>query len=112
MNGDDTALAEAIIEVSIPRSCFEHRAIAECSICLTSVCDDDGRACRHAPAHLTCCGQSICCGCLVKLLRRCRCADDCAAVVGTCPFCREMCRAETVSVFLGHQSACRACIRK
>lgn len=103
---------EAIIEVSIPMHYFEtDTKEAECAICTHVICADD--RCSLASTRLSCCDQDICCGCFVKILRRCRCTADCRAVVGTCPFCREMCRADAVSIFMARQSVkCRNCRTK
>lgn len=102
---------EAIIEVSIPMHYFETEpAEPECSICTHAMCKH--QKCSLTPTTLTCCGQKICCGCFVKILHRCRCTAECTAVVGTCPFCRDMCRADTASLFMARQSHCRSCRAK
>lgn len=105
---------EAIIEVSIPMRYLEDcqdeyttQCVVDCPICAHAVCPDE--ACALALTTLTCCEQTLCCGCFGKLLQRCRCVDECRAVVGTCPFCREMCRADAVNIFLATKRPCRAC---
>lgn len=102
---------EAIIEVSIPMHYFDSPGSEkECAICTHAMCADE--KCSLTPTALSCCEQHICCGCFVKLLRRCRCTEDCKAVVGTCPFCRDMCRADCVSIFMGRHAHCRKCRAK
>lgn len=100
---------EAIIEVSIPMRYFDDdsQQVDDCAICLYAMCPDD--VCSHTSTSLTCCDQMICCGCFVKLLRKCKCSLECKEVVGICPFCRDMCRADVSSVFTARQSACRGC---
>ena len=101
-------MSEAIIEVSIPMRYFQSEpSEAECSICTHAFCASE--KCSLTSTRLTCCDQTICCGCFVKVLRRCRCTDECRAVVGTCPFCREMCRADAACVLTGRFSHCRHC---
>jgi len=104
-------MSEAIIEVSIPMRYFEaeRSAGAECPICSHVLCTAE--KCSLTPTRVTCCGQTICCGCFVKVLRRCRCTADCRAVIGTCPFCREMCRADAACVLMSRFSHCRQCKR-
>lgn len=101
--------SEAIIEVSIPMHYFdaEFTDDAECAICMHRFCQHD--KCCLSATKLSCCSQPLCCKCFAKVLRRCRCTPDCERVVGTCPFCRDMCRSDTLSVFLSRQHVCRAC---
>jgi hypothetical protein len=103
---------EAIIEVSIPMRYFDgdDDQPQECAICIHPMCPED--RCSHTATILTCCEQAICCGCFVKLLKRCKCTPDCREVVGVCPFCRDMCRADVSSVFLARHQACRGCRTK
>lgn len=100
---------EAIIEVSIPMRYFDDTTddVDDCAICLHSLCPEE--RCSHTSTVLTCCDQSICCGCFVKLLKKCKCTLECKEVVGICPFCRDMCRADVSSVFMARHSACRDC---
>ena len=109
---------EATIEVSIPMLLMNSDSSAssassssggdpECAICCNAMCPTD--ACKGTSTLLTCCGQPMCCGCLYKVLKRCRCVEGCKAVIGMCPFCREMCRADAISIFLGHQRMCAWC---
>lgn len=102
---------EAIIEVSIPMRYFDATSDdPDCAICAEPVCPSG--ECAKSATDLTCCDQSMCCGCFSKLLRRCRCTQTCAAVVGTCPFCRNMCRADALSAFLAQRGPCRDCRKK
>jgi len=99
---------EAIIEVSIPMRYFDEDSDdVDCPICAHAVCPDD--QCVNTPVKLSCCEQIMCCGCFSKILKRCRCSVDCQAVVGSCPFCRDMCRADAISIFLALHKPCRAC---
>ncbi len=99
---------EAIIEVSIPMRYLDRETDdVDCAICAHPMCPDD--SCCLAATHLSCCNQPMCCSCFGKLLARCRCSDECTAIVGTCPFCREMCRAEAVAIFLARKQPCRGC---
>lgn len=102
--------SEAIIEVSIPMHYFEKQADIDCPICAHRMCPF-GKCCL-IPVKLSCCEQLVCSACFYKLLARCRCREECREVVGTCPFCREMCRADVVSVFLAKRPACRECRQK
>lgn len=80
----------------------------ECVICMHPTCFT--RECQRTLTHTTCCSQVICCGCFIKLLRRCKCAVGCRAIAGTCPFCRDMMRAETIlQVYLATIPPCRRC---
>lgn len=100
--------SEAVIEVSIPMRYFDgEQQDPDCAICAHAMCRD-GR-CSLTVTKLSCCDQPLCCGCFAKILKRCRCAADCTAVVGNCPFCRDMCRADAVSLFHARVSACRKC---
>lgn len=108
-------MSQAVIELSIPLQYLEADAGAEinsteCPICTQAVCLSD--TCSLSSTTLSCCDQTLCCACFVKILDRCRCTDDCEAVVGTCPYCRTMCRADTVSVFLARRPPCRRCRSK
>ena len=103
-----SAAAEAIIEVSIPMRYFdEARDDVDCPICAHAVCPE--ARCRLSQVTLSCCEQVMCCGCFSQILKRCRCSAECQAVVGSCPFCRDMCRAEAVSIFLSRVQPCRKC---
>ncbi len=79
-----------------------------CYICANDFCDDD--ACGRSLTHLKCCTQTMCCACLAKVVKRCRCADDCDAVIALCPFCREVSPVTSLDVFLGHVAPCKACV--
>jgi hypothetical protein len=80
-----------------------------CYICANEFCADD--ACCRALTYLDCCTQTMCCACLVKLSKRCRCREDCDAVVAMCPFCRDMSPLKVLDVFLGNAGPCKACQR-
>ena len=84
--------------------------IDTCHICAHEFCLED--ACGRAPTTLKCCTQPLCCSCLAKMVKRCRCSDDCEAVIALCPFCREVCPVTTLDLFLGSRPACKACAAK
>jgi len=101
---------EAIIEVSIPMQYLDDsRDDDECPICTHSICNDN--TCRQSSTKLTCCDQYMCCGCFAKITRRCRCTEDCDAIIGVCPFCRDMCRADVLSLYLARQPQCQGCLK-
>ena len=81
----------------------------ECVICMHLTCNT--KECGRAPTQTSCCSQVLCCACFVKLMRRCKCTSGCRAIVGTCPFCRDMMRAENpLQVFLATIPVCRKCV--
>ena len=102
----------AVIEVSIPlqlsRATDDDEDVV-CFICAHSYCSED--ACARTLTHVKCCSQAVCCGCAVKLARRCKCTDDCEAIIAICPFCREMAALDTLEVFLGGRPPCKACVK-
>lgn len=105
-----------VIEVSIPMRLVRGSGLpgggeddGTCYICANPFCASE--ACGRTMTHLACCTQSICCACLVKSSKRCRCKEDCDAVVSLCPFCREVSAVETLDVFLGHAPPCAACAK-
>ena len=78
-----------------------------CFICAVPFC---GRGtCPHTATQMPCCSQGLCCGCAVKVLKRCKCADDCDAVVAFCPFCREVMAVGALDIFLGTRTVCKEC---
>jgi hypothetical protein len=81
---------------------------AECYICANDFCVDDD--CCRAMTHLACCTQAVCCGCLAKMVKRCRCSEECEAVISLCPFCREVSPVSVLDVHLGHAAACKLCV--
>lgn len=109
------ASGATVIEVSIPlstlRSGNELSDDPTCYICTNSFCATD--TCGRSLTHLTCCTQSICCACLVKSCKRCRCKDECDAVIALCPFCREVSPVDALDMFLGGKpgSGCKACLQ-
>ena len=102
----------AVIEVSIPLS-LSNRISEEdddaCFICANTFCTQD--LCARSITHLRCCSQVMCCGCALKIARRCRCTDECDAVVAFCPFCREIVPQGALEMFLGSRPACKECAK-
>ena len=81
-----------------------------CCICAHNFCDRE--TCDRTATEMPCCSQGLCCGCLAKVCKRCRCADDCDAVVAFCPFCREVIAVEVLAIFLGGRGTCKECARQ
>ncbi len=99
------------IEFTIRRDATEQQppsaSVEQCYICANDFCGED--ACGRSLTHLKCCTQTMCCGFLAKLVKRCRCSDDCDAAIALCPFCREVSPVTVLDLFLGHVAPCRAC---
>ena len=91
----------AIIELSI-HSIDE--SDETCYICAHRFCTE-AQCCRTL-THLKCCTQPICCACTVKIAKRCTCADECAAVIAYCPYCRMISPVLAIDIFLG------ACVKQ
>ena len=79
-----------VIELSIPMRLVRGRAADDsddsddgddgaCYICANPFCAAE--TCGRSMTHLACCTQAICCACLVKSSKRCRCKDDRDAVI-------------------------------
>jgi hypothetical protein len=105
-----------LIELSIPMRIVDRAAQdgrddddLTCYICANAFCDED--ECCRALTHLGCCTQSICCACLLKSSKRCRCKDDCDAVISMCPFCREVSPVDAIDVFLATKAVCADCAK-
>ena len=79
----------------------------ECGICLRPWCADD--VCSRTSSQTNCCLQFICSSCTVKISLRCTCENDCPNVIYICPFCRNISKAEPVTLFLGAKRACKKC---
>jgi hypothetical protein len=78
-----------------------------CYICTNEFCDDDD--CCRSLTHLACCTQTICCACLLKSAKQCKCKDDCDAVISLCPFCREVSAVDALDIFLATKPPCKDC---
>ena len=105
----------AVIEVSImSRPSHEPNAADDddegdaCFICAHVFCAQE--ACMHSETQLRCCSQGICCACVTKVAKRCKCAEECDAVIACCPFCREIAALDALDVFLGTRPECKACM--
>lgn len=83
-------------------------AVDQCYICANDFCGDD--VCCRSLTHLECCTQTMCCACLARMIKRCKCADDCEAVIALCPFCREVSPVTVLDVFLGRAAVCKSCV--
>jgi hypothetical protein len=93
-----------VIELAIP---MLDTGATQCHICASAFCPS--HECARSPTHLACCTQTICTGCLVKMCKRCRCADDCAVIVAFCPYCREVSPVPSLDIFRGTQTPCSGC---
>ena len=108
--GENIDFSDTASENSIEESAAETNT-NECVICMNAVCQT--RECSRSPTQTSCCSQVLCCGCFVKLLRRCKCTAVCRAVTGSCPFCRDMMRADsTLQVFMATIPPCTKCQTK
>lgn len=83
-------------------------AVDACYICANDFCGDD--VCCRSLTHLECCTQTMCCACLARMIKRCKCSDDCEAVIALCPFCREVSPVTVLDVFLGRAAVCKPCL--
>ena len=104
----------AIIEVSIPlslsRSADDSEEDDACFICAHPYCSD--AECQHSATNMRCCSQPLCCGCVIKVARRCKCTDDCEAVIAICPFCRDIVAVGALEIFLATRSPCKLCLKR
>lgn len=103
----------AVIELSIPlrlsRGGDDSDDDDSCCICTQGFCS--GETCLNSLTHLRCCSQAICCGCALKVAKRCKCADECEAVIANCPFCREIAALGALDIFLGTRATCKICVK-
>ena len=105
----------AVLEFPLPSRISRSFGIADedddteetCFICAVPFCARG--ICPHTATHMPCCSQGLCCGCAVKVLKRCKCAEECDAVVAFCPFCREVMAVGALDVFLGTRAVCKEC---
>lgn len=93
-----------VIELAIP---MLDTGATQCHICTSGFCPS--HECEKSATHLGCCTQTICTGCLVKMCKRCRCADDCAMIVAFCPYCREVSPVPSLDIFRGTRTPCSGC---
>lgn len=105
----------ATIAFTVDVNVDHHQAHADeeddcCSICRNTHCvagsEDDSDCCRVVTT-LQCCDQTLCCGCLSKMLLRCTCTTECTQVIAYCAFCRRVSPVATLDVFRG--ACCREC---
>lgn len=103
----------AIIEVSIPLSLSRRSDDADdnasCFICAHPFCAED--VCHHSATQLQCCSQPLCCGCAIKVARRCKCTEECEAVIAICPFCRDIVPLAALEIFQATQDRCKQCLK-
>ena len=92
------------IEVIVP---LRQHLGGSCTICMQEYCSSG--TCRSAQTHLSCCEQSVCCGCIAKLSKRCTCNGECECVIVICPFCREISGVGALDILLGLRNPCEEC---
>ena len=79
-----------------------------CYICKSEFCTLS--ECLRSQTNMDCCTQPICTACMVKMAKRCTCAEDCDSVIAFCPFCREICPVAVSDLFLGACTVlCKRC---
>ena len=85
-----------------------------CAVCMNEFCDDD--ACCRSVNPLDCCsfasGNALCAQCTAKIAKRCKCRDECDAVVLSCPLCREMTGVEALALFQATKPLCERCLKR
>lgn len=96
----------AIIEVSIPM----RDACSTCHICANEFCDEE--TCCRTGIHLRCCTQTLCCKCMIRMCKKCRCTQTCDVVVAFCPYCRESVGVPVLDIFRGAIDECATCRHK
>lgn len=80
---------------------------SECPICLRDWCSDD--ACNRTMTQTNCCFQFICAACANKISMICNCEEDCTAVILICPFCRNISKTASSTLFVGTKRPCKKC---
>lgn len=79
----------------------------DCGICCRSFCLTD--VCGSTKTRTSCCGQHICCACVVRNAMPCSCKHRCREVVTVCPFCRRICRISSLAIYLAGASRDETC---
>lgn len=79
----------------------------ECPICLRSWCADD--ICNRTMTQTNCCFQFLCAACANKISMICKCEEDCTAVIMICPFCRDISKTASATLFVGTKRPCKKC---
>ena len=51
----------------------------------------------------------MCATCLLKVCKQCHCDDQCQAVVGFCPYCRDISPVHALDIFKGTTEECALC---
>ena len=80
---------------------------SECPICLRDWCPDD--ACNRTMTQTNCCFQFMCAACASKISMICKCEEDCTAVILICPFCRNISKTASSTLFVGTRRPCKKC---
>ncbi len=80
---------------------------SECPICLRDWCPDD--ACNRTMTQTNCCFQFMCAACANKISMICKCEEDCTAVILICPFCRNISKTASSTIFVGTKRPCKKC---
>jgi hypothetical protein len=92
-----------VVEIIVPmRNRLGHNDM--CTICAHEYCVSN--SCAHNATNLSCCGQSVCCGCIAKMSKRCTCSEECEAVIVICPFCREITPISALDILSGSRPSC------
>lgn len=102
---------QAIIEVTIPlHYCTSPEDYpSDCAICMHPMCTS---ACQRFKTSTSCCTQPVCAGCLSKTTQRCRCHGGCKNVISVCPFCREICQVDALTMYHANRTICVHCNMK
>jgi len=79
----------------------------ECPICLREWCAED--VCNRTMTQTNCCFQFLCALCANKISMICKCEDECTAVIMICPFCRNISKTASSTLFVGTKRPCKKC---
>ena len=107
VTGGETTVIELALPLSASHEVNTHEMT--CHICANSLCDT-GTCCRTG-VHLACCTQLMCAKCVLHVCKRCRCDDRCKAVIGFCPYCRDISPVDPLDIFRGTVPECARCQR-
>ena len=80
---------------------------SECPICLRDWCSED--MCNRTITQTNCCFQCLCAACASKISMICNCEEGCTAVILICPFCRNISKTASSTLFVGTKRPCKKC---